>query len=119
MRKNHFQRRFHAAEFRRVFSTIGTYVGLQGADVYPRLIRKYEPKGLRVFLQDGDHDQNIYGCSCLGERTPFGRYLDHTYFAYSVAQASAKMSKFRKSPPAIVAAAPWSGSLITKGTISS
>ena len=49
------------AEFRRVFSTIGTYVGLQGADVYPTLIRKYEPKGLRVFLQDGDHDQNIYG----------------------------------------------------------
>jgi len=48
-------------EFRRVFSTIGTYVGLQGADVYPTLIRKYEPKGLRVFLQDGDHDQNIYG----------------------------------------------------------
>jgi enterochelin esterase-like enzyme len=49
------------AEFRRVFSTIGTYVGLRGADRYPMLIRKYEPKGLRVFLQDGDHDQNIYG----------------------------------------------------------
>ena len=48
-------------EFRRVFSTIGTYVGLRGGDGYHTLIRKFEPKGLRVFLQDGDHDLNIYG----------------------------------------------------------
>ncbi len=47
--------------FRRVFSTIGTYVSLRGGDRYPGLIRKVEPKPLRVFLQDGDHDQNIYG----------------------------------------------------------
>jgi gluconolactonase len=48
-------------EFRRVFSTIGTYVGLRGADGLHSLVRKFEPKGLRVFLQDGDKDQNIYG----------------------------------------------------------
>ena len=30
--------------FSRVFSTIGTYTGLRGADRYPILIRKYEPK---------------------------------------------------------------------------
>jgi len=47
--------------FRRVFSAIGTYVGLRGANVYPTLIRKYEPKPLRVFLQDGKNDLNIYG----------------------------------------------------------
>lgn len=47
--------------FRRVFSTIGTYVGLRGADEYPTLIRKTEPKPLRIFLQDGDRDLNIYG----------------------------------------------------------
>jgi gluconolactonase len=47
--------------FRRVFSGIGTYVGLRGGNVYPTLIRKYEPKPLRVFLQDGSHDLNIYG----------------------------------------------------------
>ena len=47
--------------FRRVFSTIGTYVSLRGADRFPGLVRKYEPKPLRVFLQDGDHDLNIYG----------------------------------------------------------
>lgn len=47
--------------FRRVFSAIGTYVGLRGGNAYPTLIRKYEPKPLRVFLQDGSHDLNIYG----------------------------------------------------------
>jgi sugar lactone lactonase YvrE/enterochelin esterase-like enzyme len=47
--------------FRRVFSGIGTYVGLRGGNVYPTLIRKVEPKPLRVFLQDGSHDLNIYG----------------------------------------------------------
>ncbi len=46
--------------FSRVFSAIGTYVGLRGADRYPTLIRKYEPKPLRVFLQDGTNDLNIY-----------------------------------------------------------
>jgi len=48
-------------QFRRVFSAIGTYVGLRGADQFPTLIRKTEPKPLRVFLQDGSHDLNIYG----------------------------------------------------------
>ena len=47
--------------FRRVFSAIGTYVGLRGGNVYPTLVRKYEPKPLRVFLQDGSGDLNIYG----------------------------------------------------------
>jgi sugar lactone lactonase YvrE/enterochelin esterase-like enzyme len=47
--------------FRRVFSSIGTYVGLRGGNVYPTLIRKLEPKPLRVFLQDGSADLNIYG----------------------------------------------------------
>ncbi|MHA4811697.1 SMP-30/gluconolactonase/LRE family protein [Flavitalea flava] len=47
--------------FSRVFSAIGTYVGLRGADRYPTFIRKYEPKPIRVFLQDGSNDLNIYG----------------------------------------------------------
>ncbi len=46
--------------FRRVLSTIGTYVGLRGADEFATLVRKTEPKPLRVFLEDGDHDLNIY-----------------------------------------------------------
>jgi gluconolactonase len=48
-------------EFSRVFSTIGTYVGLRGGNSYPTLIRKTEPKPIRVFLQDGSNDLNIYG----------------------------------------------------------
>ncbi|HEX5105480.1 MAG TPA: SMP-30/gluconolactonase/LRE family protein [Pirellulaceae bacterium] len=47
--------------FRRVFSAIGTYVGLRGGNNYPTLVRKYEPKPIRIFLQDGSNDQNIYG----------------------------------------------------------
>ena len=47
-------------QFSRVFSVVGTYVGLRGADRYPTLLRKYETKPLRVFLQDGSADQNIY-----------------------------------------------------------
>lgn len=47
--------------FSRVFSAIGTYVGLRGGNVYPTLIRKYEPKPIRVYLQDGSNDLNIYG----------------------------------------------------------
>src|SRR6185295_6005322 len=46
--------------FRRVFSTIGTYVGLRGGDTFATLVRKSEPKPIRIFLQDGDHDLNIY-----------------------------------------------------------
>src|SRR5678809_378214 len=50
----------HPEEFSRVFSAIGTYVGLRGGDRYSTLIRKYEPKPIRVFLQDGNSDLNIY-----------------------------------------------------------
>jgi len=48
-------------EFTRVFSGIGTFVDLRGGSLYPSLIRKYEPKPLRVFLQDGTNDNNKYG----------------------------------------------------------
>jgi enterochelin esterase-like enzyme len=46
--------------FSRVLSTIGTYVGLRGGNEYPTLVRKSEPKPLRIFLQDGSNDLNIY-----------------------------------------------------------
>jgi gluconolactonase len=45
-------------EFSRVFSAIGTYTGLRGADRYDILVRKHEPKKIRVFLQDGANDLN-------------------------------------------------------------
>ena len=46
--------------FRRVYSMIGTYVGLRGGDELATLVRKTEPKPLRIFLQDGTNDLNIY-----------------------------------------------------------
>ncbi|WP_339910434.1 SMP-30/gluconolactonase/LRE family protein [Symmachiella dynata] len=49
--------------FRRVFSTIGTFVGLRGANEFPVLVRKVEPKPIRVFLQDGSNDLDLYGGS--------------------------------------------------------
>ncbi len=47
--------------FRRVFTTVGTYVGLRGGHELSTLIRKAEPKPLRIYLQDGSNDNNIYG----------------------------------------------------------
>jgi gluconolactonase len=49
--------------FRRVLSFIGSYTNLRGGDIYPSLVRKTEPKPLRVFLQDGSNDLNIYAGS--------------------------------------------------------
>jgi sugar lactone lactonase YvrE/enterochelin esterase-like enzyme len=50
-------------QFRKVFSTVGSFVNLRGGGHdYPALIRKTEPKPIRVFLQDstGDND-NPFG----------------------------------------------------------
>ncbi|HEY6804959.1 MAG TPA: SMP-30/gluconolactonase/LRE family protein [Pyrinomonadaceae bacterium] len=47
--------------FSRVFSSIGTYVDLRGGMRYQSLIRKFEPRPIRVYLQDGSNDLNIYG----------------------------------------------------------
>lgn len=51
---------FRPDSFRRVYSMIGTFVGLRGGDEIVTLIRKTEPKPLRIFLQDGSEDNNIY-----------------------------------------------------------
>ena len=47
--------------FARVFSSIGTFVDLRGGMRYPALIRRYEPKAIRIYLQDGADDLNLYG----------------------------------------------------------
>ena len=43
-------------QFHRVLSLIGTYVSMKGADALPALVRKTEPKPIRVFMQDGSAD---------------------------------------------------------------
>lgn len=49
-------------QFRKVLSTIGSFVDLRGGHVYPYLIRKTEKKPIRVFLQDSTGDlDNPFG----------------------------------------------------------
>lgn len=43
-------------QFRRVLSFIGTFVAMKGADTLPALIRRTEPKPIRIFLQAGRND---------------------------------------------------------------
>jgi len=42
--------------FSRVYSMIGTFVSMRGGHDYPAIIRKTEPKQIRVFLEDGSTD---------------------------------------------------------------
>jgi len=49
--------------FHRVLSFIGSFTNLRGGEIYASLIRKTEPKPLRVFLQDGNNDLNLYAGS--------------------------------------------------------
>ncbi len=44
--------------FHRVFSGIGSFTDIRGGDRFSSLIRKTEPKPLRVFVQDGAGDLN-------------------------------------------------------------
>jgi gluconolactonase len=47
----------HPEVFRRVYTGIGTFVGMRGGDRYPVLVRKTEPKPIRIYLQDGSRDE--------------------------------------------------------------
>src|SRR5262249_42501671 len=74
----------HPDAFGRVLSTIGTYVGFRGGHEYPFLIRKTEPKPLRIFLEDGTADNNNYGGdwylanqTMLSARTLSGYEVNH------------------------------------------
>jgi len=64
-------------QFRRVISFIGSYTNLRGGNEYAALIRKMEPKPLRVFLQDGDHDLNIYSGSWWMANQDMAMALDY------------------------------------------
>jgi gluconolactonase len=57
-------------QFHRVLSLIGTYVAFKGADTLPALVRRTEPKPIRIFMQDGSADHiapaEPYGTSFAG-----------------------------------------------------
>ena len=42
--------------FARVFSGVGTFVAMRGGNDLQAIVRKHEPKPLRIFLQDGTRD---------------------------------------------------------------
>lgn len=42
--------------FSRVYCTVGTFVSMRGGHTIPALIRKTEPKPIRIFLHDGEYD---------------------------------------------------------------
>lgn len=42
--------------YSRVYSAVGTYVAMRGGNDFPALVRKTEPKPLRIFMQDGEKD---------------------------------------------------------------
>ncbi|WP_395088142.1 alpha/beta hydrolase-fold protein [Armatimonas sp.] len=71
---------FRPDAFRRVISFIGSYTDLRGATNYGALVRKFEPKPIRIFQQDGKNDQDIYsgswpiGNTDLAAGLKFGRY---------------------------------------------
>ena len=46
--------------FHRVLSFIGGFTNLRGDHIYPSLVRKMETRPLRVFLQDGTGDINVF-----------------------------------------------------------
>lgn len=48
-------------QFHRVLSIIGTYVSMKGADTFPAMIRRTEPKPLRILLQAGKNDHIVPG----------------------------------------------------------
>ena len=52
--------------FHRVLSFIGGFTNLRGDHIYPSLVRKMETEPLRVFLQDGLQDVNVYSNYELG-----------------------------------------------------
>ncbi len=47
--------------FRRVLSFIGTYVHMKGADSLPAMIRRTEPKPIRLYLEAGRNDHIVPG----------------------------------------------------------
>lgn len=70
--------------FGKVISYIGSFTDLRGGHRYGTLIRKMEPRPLRIFLQDGRNDQDIYsgswfiGNNDVAAALKFAGY-DHAY----------------------------------------
>lgn len=72
----------HPEAFRKVLSTIGSFVNLRGGNAYPSLIRKTERKPVRVYLEDASGDlDNPFGNWPLANQQMFAAL---TYMKYDV-----------------------------------
>lgn len=71
-------------EFTRVVSFVGSFTNLRGGNVYPDLIRKAEPKALRVFLQDGKNDLNIFAGSWYIANQDMAAALEFSGYDYTL-----------------------------------
>ncbi len=55
--------------FRKVLSHVGSFTNIRGGHVYAAMIRKTDPKPIRVFLQEGENDlDNLHGSWPLANR---------------------------------------------------
>lgn len=53
---------FYSDQFHKVLSHIGSFTDIRGGHNYPSMIRKNDPKDIKVFLQDGSNDlDNQFG----------------------------------------------------------
>lgn len=70
------------SEFTRVLSFVGSFTNLRGGNFYPDLIRKTEPRPLRVFLQDGKNDLNNFAGSWVNANRDMADALQFAGYDY-------------------------------------
>ncbi len=83
--------------FRKVFSNIGTFVDLMGGNRYPVLIRKTEPKPIRVFLQSAENDNNGYGGNWLLANKSMASALEYAGYDFDYAWGTGGHDFFQAS----------------------
>lgn len=75
---------FRPDAFRRVLSFVGSYSNLRGGDAYPSLIRKTETKPIRVLIQSGKRDMNIYAGSWYVQNQAMAAAFEYMGYDYKV-----------------------------------
>lgn len=74
---------FRPDAFRRVISFIGSFTNLKGGHEWAVTLRKFEPRPLRVFLQDGSNDNNIYAGSWWIGNQDVDAALEHSGYEHT------------------------------------
>jgi gluconolactonase len=69
-------------QFSRVACFVGSFTNLRGDNYYPDVVRKTEPKALRVFLQDGKKDLNIQAGSWVNANKDMADALQYAGYDY-------------------------------------